>query len=231
MSSKIKVDTIENVAGSGNVSLGSGHNLVVPGTLNITGASTLTGGVLTNTLNTASGTTITVPTGKQVIGTDSATFKQPGMILQTAVAQSDSKITKDSTSWVDTGLFTLQFANALQTGSKVLCRFNVSLGEAFDNTWGSATYFSVFENTTNMGNATYGMANGNAQMTGNTSYTQYEMNRLTGEALFTPAVTNGTYKLYVKSAQTFTKTIGGVANTGSAVPRGATQLIIQEVAQ
>ena len=43
MSSKIKVDTIENVAGSGNVSLGSGHNLVVPGTLSITGASTLTG--------------------------------------------------------------------------------------------------------------------------------------------------------------------------------------------
>ena len=61
MSSKIKVDTIENVAGSGNVSLGSGHNLVVlailldkvrtaitsnatvGGTLGVTGASTLTG--------------------------------------------------------------------------------------------------------------------------------------------------------------------------------------------
>jgi len=38
MASKIKVDTIENVAGSGNVSLGSGHNLVVPG--NITGQGT-----------------------------------------------------------------------------------------------------------------------------------------------------------------------------------------------
>ena len=37
MSSKIKVDTIENVAGSGNVSLGSGHNLVVPGTLGVDG--------------------------------------------------------------------------------------------------------------------------------------------------------------------------------------------------
>jgi len=35
MSSKIKVDTIENVAGSGNVSLGSGHNLVVPGDLSV----------------------------------------------------------------------------------------------------------------------------------------------------------------------------------------------------
>ncbi len=53
MSSKIKVDTIENVAGSGNVSLGSGHNLVVPGnitgsgTATITGASTFTGGLKT----------------------------------------------------------------------------------------------------------------------------------------------------------------------------------------
>ena len=37
MSSKIKVDTIENVAGSGNVSLGSGHNLVAPGTSSIAG--------------------------------------------------------------------------------------------------------------------------------------------------------------------------------------------------
>ena len=35
MASTIKVDTIENISGSGNVSLGSGHNLVVPG--NITG--------------------------------------------------------------------------------------------------------------------------------------------------------------------------------------------------
>ena len=49
MSSKIKVDTIENVAGSGNVSLGSGHNLVVPGnitgqgTASITGTATLSG--------------------------------------------------------------------------------------------------------------------------------------------------------------------------------------------
>ena len=41
MSSKIKVDTIENVAGSGNVSLGSGHNLVVPGNTSISGDLTM----------------------------------------------------------------------------------------------------------------------------------------------------------------------------------------------
>tara|TARA_R100001510_G_scaffold52741_1_gene53729 strand:+ start:255 stop:1118 length:864 start_codon:yes stop_codon:yes gene_type:complete len=75
MSSKIKVDTIENVAGSGNVSLGSGHNLVVPGnitgqgtaaitgnttvggTLGITGETTLTGGAKVNTLKHTGGTT------------------------------------------------------------------------------------------------------------------------------------------------------------------------------
>jgi len=42
MASTIKVDTIENVAGSGNVSLGSGHNLVVPGSIsgaNVTAAA------------------------------------------------------------------------------------------------------------------------------------------------------------------------------------------------
>lgn len=33
MASTIKVDTIENIAGSGNVSLGSGHSLVVPGNI------------------------------------------------------------------------------------------------------------------------------------------------------------------------------------------------------
>ena len=63
MSSKIKVDTIENVAGSGNVSLGSGHNLVVPGnnttsgnatvggTLGVTGAITGTSQTLTKSGN------------------------------------------------------------------------------------------------------------------------------------------------------------------------------------
>tara|TARA_R100000030_G_scaffold61147_1_gene46124 strand:- start:1079 stop:1861 length:783 start_codon:yes stop_codon:yes gene_type:complete len=57
MTSKIKVDTIENVSGSGNVSLGSGHNLVVPGTVSVTGASTLTGGVTSSAAHTVTTTT------------------------------------------------------------------------------------------------------------------------------------------------------------------------------
>jgi len=65
MSSKIKVDTIENVAGSGNVSLGSGHNLVVPGNITGQGTAAITsnatvGGTLGVTGNSTVGGTLGV---------------------------------------------------------------------------------------------------------------------------------------------------------------------------
>lgn len=91
MSSKIKVDTIENVAGSGNVSLGSGHNFVVPGTLNITGASTLTGGI-------ANAGTITAGTlGSSVVF-------PAGHILQTVRSEYRTYVTTTSTSFVASGV-------------------------------------------------------------------------------------------------------------------------------
>ena len=74
MSSKIKVDTIENVAGSGNVSLGSGHNLVVPGNITGQGTAAITsnatvGGTLgvtgaTTTANITTGNTSIITAGR-----------------------------------------------------------------------------------------------------------------------------------------------------------------------
>ena len=59
MSSKIKVDTIENVAGSGNVSLGSGHNLVVPGNITGQGTAAITSNATVGgTLGVTGGTTL-----------------------------------------------------------------------------------------------------------------------------------------------------------------------------
>jgi len=78
MSSKIKVDTIENVAGSGNVSLGSGHNLVVPGTLAITGATTL-GSNLTVDTNTLF---VDATNNKVAIGTTSPNTTAGAALLQ-----------------------------------------------------------------------------------------------------------------------------------------------------
>ena len=79
MSSKIKVDTIENVAGSGNVSLGSGHNLVVPGNNSTTGNATV-GGTLGVTGNTTMGGTAAI-TGNTTIG---GTAAITGKITSTA---------------------------------------------------------------------------------------------------------------------------------------------------
>ena len=51
-----------------------------------------------NNLNTASGTTITIPTGKKLIGTDAGGIIAPGMILQTIMT---SKTTQASTTVTD----------------------------------------------------------------------------------------------------------------------------------
>jgi len=94
MSSKIKVDTIENVAGSGNVSLGSGHNLVVPGTLNITGASTLTG-ALTASGGIANAGTITAGT----VG--SSVVFPAGHLIQKVSTKFNTAFTSSSQSFTD----------------------------------------------------------------------------------------------------------------------------------
>ena len=98
MASKIKVDTIENVAGSGNVSLGSGHNLVVPG--NITGQ-----GTAAITSNATVGGTLGV-TGTTTLSTKLATSNLgAGAVLQVVSTAKTDAFSSSSTSFTDvTGL-------------------------------------------------------------------------------------------------------------------------------
>ena len=49
-----------------------------------------------NNLNTASGSTITIPTGKQLVGTDINSIKAPGMIVQVQSAQTSVQLTLNS---------------------------------------------------------------------------------------------------------------------------------------
>ncbi len=68
-----------------------------------------------NNLNTASGTTITVPTGKQLIGTDSSSIVAPGMIIQMVSASFNTQVYTTSTSFVTTGhtvTITPKFSNS-----------------------------------------------------------------------------------------------------------------------
>ena len=58
-----------------------------------------------NNLNTASGSTITVPTGKQLIGTDTNSIKAPGMVIQMQNSTYPGGSTQSSpSSFTDTGL-------------------------------------------------------------------------------------------------------------------------------
>jgi len=72
-----------------------------------------------NNLNTASGSTITVPTGKVVVGTDGGTFKSPGQIIQTVhstPATWSPRFTTTSTSYVTSGhalTITPKYSNSL----------------------------------------------------------------------------------------------------------------------
>ena len=163
--------------------------------------------------------------------TTASTVKMPqGHVIQTIASNSDTRFASSSTSWVDTGLFSLTFPNNLQSGSKVLARIHVTIGEVANNNWSNRVSLSIFENTTNKGSDDYGMVNGNAHHQG-TDWTVYEVNRLTGEEMFTPSVLNGTYKLYFKSNSGFERVVGMSSNTGTHNPTGKTQIILQEIAQ
>ena len=57
-----------------------------------------------NNLNTASGSTITVPTGKKLVGTDGGGISAPGMIVQIKETVSTATYSTTSTSYVATGV-------------------------------------------------------------------------------------------------------------------------------
>ena len=56
-----------------------------------------------NNLDTASGSTITIPTGKTLVGTDSGSIKAPGTVLQTQVNRFSTQVTTTSSSFAATG--------------------------------------------------------------------------------------------------------------------------------
>ena len=75
-----------------------------------------------NNLNTASGSTITIPTGKQLIGTDGGGISAPGMIVQTVQSTASANFNTSSTSYVQgpqTSTFTMK-----NSSNKVLVTMN-----------------------------------------------------------------------------------------------------------
>ena len=123
MSSKIKVDTIENVAGSGNVSLGSGHNLVVPGNITGQGTAAITsnatvGGTLGVTGNTTMGGTAAI-TGNTTVG---GTLVNTGLITASAGVAVGGTGSANTIDDYEEGTFTPKYGNdgnTVRSGSYV----------------------------------------------------------------------------------------------------------------
>jgi hypothetical protein len=87
-----------------------------------------------NNLNTASGSTITVPTGKQIIGTDTNSIKAPGMVIQSVHSDTSTwtpRVTTNSTSYTSTNhtlTITPKYSNSILLHSYFVSTHNNSAG-------------------------------------------------------------------------------------------------------
>lgn len=83
-----------------------------------------------NNLNTASGTTITVPTGKTLVGTDEGAFRVPGTVLQVVQVATTTTTSTTSTSFVDTGMTATITPKSSSSKILVTADFGVGAGNS-----------------------------------------------------------------------------------------------------
>ena len=104
-----------------------------------------------NNIDTASGSTITIPTGKQLIVTDAGAVRVPGTVLQVVNAEKlDTAATNSSlgTAWADTGL-SCTITPKVNT-SKILVHVDAALGV-------TQNLFNYFRVVRNVGGGSYSM--------------------------------------------------------------------------
>ena len=98
-----------------------------------------------NNLNTASGTTITIPTGKTLVGTDTVSIKAPGMVVQVVHSTFNTQTYKASTATGTTGhaaTITPKYSN-----SKILISHKGTVYNEGDNLH---QYRTVYRGSTNL---------------------------------------------------------------------------------
>ena len=109
-----------------------------------------------NNLDTASGTTITIPTGKTLVGTDEGTIRTPGTVLQVKQATDETQRSCNTTSYAI-------FSNTLSvavTPKAASSKFLVSFcSESYSSLNAISLYLTIFRDSTDIGNSSgYGLA-------------------------------------------------------------------------
>ena len=172
-----------------------------------------------NNLNTASGSTITVPTGKHIVGTDAQTFRAPGMILQTVNNGFRTYTQTTSTSLTSTGLT----ATITPTASSSKILVNVKVNGMYMNVAGGHIQLDIYRASSSVGTLTTTAA---YKTSGDEA--SYGIYTNSYELLDSPSSTSATvYTLYWKvSAGTGYINNYNVGNTSSL-----TSITVQEIAQ
>ena len=171
-----------------------------------------------NNLNTASGSTITVPTGKTLVGTDEGAFRVPGTILQVVQAQSSSSTSFSSGSYSD---LISQAITPKSTSSKIKITFN-------------GIYYSnhTSENTNNRFRVVRdgsGLSDYNgSQDSGTGQYLQYRQSAIHN---FIPVPVGFTWIHSPNTTSSTTFKIQCRANTGQFQFYSGAFLILEEIAQ
>ena len=190
-----------------------------------------------NNLDTATGTTITIPTGKQLIVTDTGGVRVPGSVIQVVNAEKlDSAATNSAMpGWVDTGLSCTITPKA--SNSKILVHADYAGGV-------TTAAFNYFRVVRNVGGGSYSMIS-EAASPGNRnaihgmvydSDNEGQVKLQTFNHLDSPATTSAVnYKIqfstgggggYVYIGQSNRDT-----NTAAADPRASSRIVLQEIAQ
>ena len=174
-----------------------------------------------NNLNTASGTNITVPTGKKLIVTDAGALTAPGMILQTVRSEFRTYTSFDSTSFANSGLtgtITPKFSS-----SKILV--TVIANGIFHN--GSAKY--MFLNLYRGSSSIASLDNGVGYNTSGDEI-NYGIHSNVYQHEDSPSTTSATtYALYWKKSDT--GQTAGINNYNSVNGSTLSTITLQEIAQ
>tara|TARA_R100000231_G_scaffold139414_1_gene120562 strand:- start:485 stop:997 length:513 start_codon:yes stop_codon:yes gene_type:complete len=156
-----------------------------------------------------------------------------GRIVQVAEDNSMSEDSGTETSWTQTGLIDLQFANNVTSGNKVLLMFSFGMGEPYNGCWAQHAAFTIYCATQgNLGNSSWGLTGGWVSGSGSAnSEMQYGFMRMNGSLLYTPTTTTPRYYLYRKRISCgWSMTVGSAHHSSAHYNSGNTCLIAMEVA-
>ena len=146
-----------------------------------------------NNLNTASGSTITIPTGKTLVGTDTGTVRSPGTILQVVNGPANgARLVSTSTSYTNTPVTATITPKA--TSSKILVRFS-TIALSPDNVY---IYLRLM---CAIGGGSQALVNANEDHTTVDGYDEANWQPISHEALHSPNTTSAcVYTVQAKSA-------------------------------